>query len=284
MKSGNPKIRLSAVSYLNTKPFIYGLFKSPLADRIELSLDIPAVCAQKLLHGEVDLALTPVAIIPELPEAWLVSDYCIGSINRVKTVCLYSNVPLLEIDNILLDFHSRTSVALCKILCAEYWHIRPQFIPAQPGFEADIQGRTAAVLIGDRSIGLERQYQYVYDLGEAWHSWTGLPFVFAGWISTRPPEHDFVKVFNQALKTGLEHIPQLIQVLPTMPNFDLKAYFEENISYALDDPKWEALNRYLNYLAPAGYKLHRNVSEPTMAASLEARENQKPYAGVHGNV
>jgi len=110
------KIRLSAVSYLNTKPFIYGLFRGELAEEIELSLDIPSECARKLKAGEVDLALTPVAIIPELPQAWLVSDYCIGSTGTVKTVCLFSEKPLPEIKRILLDFHSRTSVALTRIL------------------------------------------------------------------------------------------------------------------------------------------------------------------------
>ncbi|MEO6037657.1 MAG: MqnA/MqnD/SBP family protein, partial [Saprospiraceae bacterium] len=129
------QLRISAVSYLNTKPFIYGLYRSDLGDILDLSLDIPALCAQKLLTGEADLALAPVAIIPELPEAYIVSDYCIGAVGKVKTVCLFSNTPLSEIKQIYLDFHSRTSVALVRILCAQYWHIQPEFVPAEPGFE-----------------------------------------------------------------------------------------------------------------------------------------------------
>ncbi len=252
------KLRLTAVSYLNTKPFIYGLYKSDLADQIELSLDIPALCAQKLLRGEADIALTPVAIIPELRQAWIVSDYCIGATGAVKTVCLFSEKPLRDIKRLYLDFHSRTSVALVQLLCREYWDIRPEFVPATAGFEQYISGDTAGLIIGDRAIGRERQFAYTYDLGEAWTAWTGLPFVFAAWVSIRPLPDEVVTRFNDALHIGMDHLPELIKILPTMPDFDLEAYFRHHISYELDAPKWTALNRFLTHLAgPDGYHLQR---------------------------
>ncbi len=252
------KIRLSAVSYLNTKPFIYGLFRSEMADEIELSLDIPSVCARKLLTGEVDLALTPVAIIPELPQAWLVSDYCIGSVGTVKTVCLFSEKPLSDIKRILLDFHSRTSVELTRVLCEHYWHIQPEFEAASEGFETQIKGDTAALIIGDRTIGLGQRFPYVFDLGEAWTAWTGLPFVYAAWISTKPLDNELIGRFNAALASGLDHLPELIKILPSMPGFDLEKYYRENISYELDEAKWQALNRFMQLLAGEnGYHLQR---------------------------
>lgn len=242
-------MRLSAVSYLNTKPFIYGIYKSELADFIELNLDIPSVCAQKLLNGTADIALAPVAIIPELPQAYIVSDYCIGSNGRVDTVCLYSMVALDKIDKVLLDFHSKTSVALTKILFQNYWKLRPDFVPAEQGFETQIEGTTAALVIGDRTIGMNQKYPYVYDLGEAWKAWTGLPFVFAAWISVKPVHPDFIEKFNAALKTGLDHIPELIKILPSFPNFDVEAYYNNHISYDLNQEKWKAMNLFLSYLA-----------------------------------
>lgn len=258
-----PILRLSAVSYLNTKPFIYGLFRSDLAEMIDLSLDIPSVCAQKLLTGEVDVALTPVAIIPELKEAYLVSDFCIGSTGTVKTVCIFSEKPLSEIKRIYLDFHSRTSVALTRVLCEKYWNIRPEFIPAPADYESHIGGDTAGLIIGDRAIGKEKQYPFVFDLGEAWTAWTGLPFVFAAWVSVKPLHPEIVGRFNLALQNGLDHIPELTKILPTMPGFDVEQYFRENISYELDDAKWTALNRFLGLLSGEnGYNLHRN---PVMA-------------------
>lgn len=254
-------LRLSAVSYLNTKPFIYGIYRSPLAEEISLSLDIPSVCARKLLSGEADLALTPVAIIPELPQAHLISDYCIGSTGAVQTVCIFSEKPLHEVKRLFLDFHSRTSVRLAQWLCREYWQLEPEYLPAAEGFEMQIRDDTAGLVIGDRAIGLAQRFPYVYDLGEAWTAWTGLPFVFAAWVSVRPLPPDLVRRFNEALELGLAHLPELTHILPTMPpGFDLEAYYRENISYELDEAKWTALNRFLTHLAgEKGYRLERGV-------------------------
>ncbi len=245
-------MRLSVVSYLNTKPFIYGLFRSPLSDQIELSLDIPSMCAQKLLRDEADLALTPVAVIPDLPEAHLVSDFCIGAIGAVRTVCIFSERPIQEIRRLLLDFHSRTSVALAPILCREYWGVEPELEPAYDGFEQRIGGDTAGLIIGDKAIGLERHFPYTYDLGAAWKEWTGLPFVFAAWVSTRPLPPDFVRRFNEALADGIAQVPKLVKILPTIPGFDLEAYFQQNISYDLDEAKWQGLQRFLSWLPSNG--------------------------------
>ena len=259
------KIKITAVSYLNTKPFIYGLFRSNLADHIDLSLDIPSVCAQKLQNGEAELALMPVAAIPDLGEAWIVSDYCIGSTGKVKTVCVFSERPLREIKKIYLDFHSRTSVQLVQILCAHYWKITPEFISATEGFEQHIQGDTAAVIIGDRTVGKDLRFPFVYDLGEAWTQWTGLPFVFAAWVSKKPLSTAFLAKFNEALEFGIQHLPELVKVLPAMSNLNLDDYFRHNISYHLDEGKWNAINRFLGYLAsPDQYVLHHNVRAATV--------------------
>jgi chorismate dehydratase len=251
-------MRLTAVSYLNTKPFIYGLFRSDLAENIDLSLDIPSVCAHKLLTGEADIALAPVAIIPQLPEAYLVSDYCIGACGAVKTVCIYADVPLSEIRTIYLDFHSRSSVALTRILCEHHWKITPDLRPASEGYEKLIGGNTAGLVIGDRTIGMDHRFAYTYDLGAAWTDWTGLPFVFAAWVSVRPQHPELVARFNAALRLGLDHLPELLKILPSIPDFDTEKYFRENISYELDEAKWKGLNRFLGYLAGGnGYRLYR---------------------------
>lgn len=240
------KIKITAVSYLNTKPLLYGLFKSDIAEKIELQLNIPSVCAQKLKSGEVDLGLVPVAILPELPHAEIVSDYCIGSEGRVNTVGIFSQRPLEELESIVLDFHSRTSVELLRILLREYWKRSPTLLPGKPGFEERIRGNTGALIIGDRAIEAQGRYDYYYDLGEAWTLHTGLPFVFAAWVATRSIETAFLGEFNNALALGLRHLPQLMFLLPSpAPGFDLKTYFTKNISYNLDQEKHRALNRFL---------------------------------------
>jgi chorismate dehydratase len=244
-----PKLRLTAVSYLNTKPMLYGLLQSPLADSIELSLDIPSECARKLRDGEVDLALSPVAILPELPQWELVSDYCIGAVGAVKTVSIFSAVPLADIRQVYLDHHSRSSVALTRVLMRDYWQKQVDYLPASEGYIDRICGTTAGVIIGDRTIGLEDRFPYVYDLSEAWHTFTGLPFVFAAWVSTRPLSEAFTVPFNQAIGAGIAAIPQLKYLLPRPhPDFDLETYFTHYISYELDAAKRAGLKRFLRYL------------------------------------
>lgn len=263
-------MKVTAVSYLNTKPFLYGIFQSGLDSEIELSLDMPSVCAQKLRSGEADLGLVPVAVIPELGESWLVSDFCIGSTGAVKTVCLFSEKPLAEIRRVWLDFHSKTSVALVQILFRECWKQSVEFLPAEPGFEQKISGDTAAVIIGDRAIGLEKKYPFTIDLAETWTEWTGLPFVFAAWVSRRPLNPFFVKKLNAAFRLGLDQVPQLTMLIPPpAPDFDLKKYYTQNISYELNALKINGLQLFLSKLAPDFdfQNLHR---ETVAAATLEA--------------
>ncbi len=240
------KLKVTAVSYLNTKPFLYGLLNDPIQDQIDLTLDIPSDCAIKLKNGEVDLGLVPVAVIPHLDTPYIISDYCIGAVGAVKTVCIFSNSPIHDIKELILDHHSRTSVELAKILIANYWKISPKLSQAKPGFEKSLQEGQAAVVIGDRTIELFDFYKYHYDLGEAWTAYSGLPFVFAAWVSNKPLPPAFIKQFNKALKDGLEHINQLIYLLPTPEKgFDLKKYFKKYISYELDGQKRKALARFL---------------------------------------
>ena len=151
-------INLSAVAYLNTKPFLYGIYQHGLEQQIAINLDIPALCAQKLADGRADVGLIPVAAIPQVPNAQVITDYCIGTEGAVKTVCIYSHVPIEQVDALYLDYHSRTSAALTRYLLANHWKVSPKILAAKAGFENRIQHKTAGLIIGDRTIGLEEQY------------------------------------------------------------------------------------------------------------------------------
>ena len=147
------KYKISSVSYLNSLPFIYGFnHYKDFRNKIKLSTDIPSVCADKLKNNEVDIGLIPVAELPNIPQGNIISDYCIGAVGEVKTVLLVSDVPLLQIKTILLDYQSRTSVALCRVLAREFWKINPTFTNTQKNYETNISKTTAGVIIGDRTL------------------------------------------------------------------------------------------------------------------------------------
>jgi chorismate dehydratase len=151
------RIKVSAVSYINTLPFLYGINNSEIKDQLDLSLDIPSDCAKKLLSGEVDIGLVPVAILPQLKEYHIISDYCIGAVGDVDSVALYSDVPLDEIESVYLDYQSRSSVNLVKVLAKEYWHISPTWNDTTDGYENKIEGNIAGVIIGDRTFNLSKK-------------------------------------------------------------------------------------------------------------------------------
>lgn len=246
------KTKVSIVSYLNTTSFLYGIEKDQdLLEQIELYKDIPSECARKLLEGEVDLGLIPVAVIPQLKEAHIVSDYCIGAIGKVKSVLLLSEVPLHEIESIYLDYQSKTSVNLCKILCSELWKIQTNFLHAHEGYEQNIKGNTAGVIIGDRTFHLDKAYPYQYDLAEEWQKLTSLPFVFAAWVSNKKLDNTFIERFNLALKAGLEQQDQAIaaQKDSSISQEELQEYLSKYIQFDLDAAKQEGMNLFLSKLA-----------------------------------
>lgn len=210
---------------------------------------MPSDCARKLLNGEVDLGLVPVAIIPLLKESHITSTKCIGADGAVETVCLFSEVPLDEIDTILLDYQSRTSVQLVQYLAENKWKIAPQWKAADADFISQIKGKTAGVVIGDRAFPLRGKFQYVYDLAEEWKEHHGLPFVFACWVSNRALPEDFISAFDEALESGLKNREEAIRQMADADHGILVRYVQEVISYELDDKKRQAMKLFHAWLS-----------------------------------
>jgi chorismate dehydratase len=238
---------VGAVSYLNTKPLLYGIERAPIRKDIELIIDYPASIAAMLLNDEIDMGLVPVAIIPSLRESFINGNYCIGSNGKVASVCLFSESPIERIEKVLLDYQSRTSVQLAKVLLKEYWKISPELIDAGENFRDDITGTTAGVVIGDRALEQRLQSRYVYDLAEAWKDFTGLPFVFAAWISNKPLDQGFIEEFDEANRQGILHIDEVVAENP-YSIFNLRDYFTQFLDYRLDEPKRRGLAKFLSYL------------------------------------
>jgi len=217
--------------------------------QIELIKDYPAIIAQDLIDGKIDMGLVPVAVIPFLKEAHLVSNYCIGAESAVASVCLFSQVPIAQIENVYLDNQSRTSVQLAQILLKHFWKKEVTFIKAEEGYIHEIKHNTAGVIIGDRALLARSNFKYVYDLAEAWIDHTGLPFVFATWIANKPMPTDFIKSFDAANEYGLKHINEVVASIQRSENsYDLHTYFTKNISYDFSEQKKKGLALFLKSL------------------------------------
>ena len=149
----------------------------------------------------------------------------------------------------LLDYQSKTSITLVQVLNKHFWKKNIQFINATEGFEKQINGTTGAVIIGDRTFGLT-EHPYQYDLAEEWQKYTGLPFVFACWVSNIKLSPEFIDNFNEALKFGIDHIKEAVIEKPNhTKGFDAYDYLKNKISYNLDNEKQKALVKFLELMA-----------------------------------
>ena len=242
------KISVGAVSYLNTKPLIYGLRNHPVYDEIILIEDYPSRVAQMLLDGTIDVGLIPVAATLKMSQWHIVGTHCIGASGPVASVCLFSELPIENIETVFLDYQSRTSVNLARILLREYWKKDVRFIDAKgEDFRGKITGTAAGVVIGDRALEQRAHSPYIYDLAEAWIDHTGLPFVFAAWIAARPLPEQFCRAFDEANALGLRQLDTVIAAHP-YPAYDLHKYYTGNIDYLLDDDKKKGLHLFLEKL------------------------------------
>jgi len=244
------KIKIAAVSYLNAKPFVYGLENSPLINDIDLILDNPALCSAKLISGDVDLALVPVAAIPFLKRKIIVSDYCISAEKRVASVMLFSNVPIQKVKRVYLDYQSKTSVLLVKFLAKYHWCISPEWIDASEGYEKKIQNDTAGLIIGDRALLLSDNFTYKYDLVTEWNKVTHFPFTFACWVANKKLPRQFVNDFNLALRNGVNQIEKVIREAKKEKSYgkiDLNDYFNNCIKYDFDEEKKDGVRVFLAF-------------------------------------
>lgn len=243
----NKTIKAGAVSYLNTKPLMYGFKHGFTIEGMEIVEEYPAKIAAMLLNDQIDVGLVPVAIIPKLKEHFIISDYCIGAEREVASVCLFSEAPLRSIEKVILDYQSKTSVALARVLIEHYWKLPVVFEEAGVNFRDEIKGTTAAVVIGDRAFEQRKISTYKYDLAAAWIEFTGLPFVFAAWVANKRLSEEFIELFNEANKKGLQNIDAVVAE-NVSPYYDLNTYYTQNISYELTGEKRKGLEKFLSFL------------------------------------
>ena len=248
-------IRLGAVSYLNTRPLVYGLERHP--DRFSVRFDVPAKCAELLHTNEVDLGLIPSIEYPGR-DYRIVPDVSIASDGPVASVAVFTRVPTERIRSIALDLSSRTSIALLRVLCARWFAIEPRFVDMAPDLASMLDKCDAALLIGDNALFVDHVGLGVekVDLGEEWAGMTGLPFVYAFWAG-RPGivgQAD-TAALQQARDEGVRATATIGR--ESFPDSQDKAaladlYLREHVKYALGEREAEGLRRFYELAAEVG--------------------------------
>lgn len=258
-----PRLKIGAVSYLNSKPLIEGLAES--SERIELILDYPSQLADRLARGELDAALIPSISCFQNPAYDIISDACVATRGPVLSVKLFSRVPIQNIRTLALDAGSRTSAALSRILLAERYRVFPHLEPLPLGDSIRESRADAVLLIGDRAIPEpDERFHDVWDLGEEWTNWTGLPFVFAMWAARRGADFPEVEeALGTARDLGLQRIPDIARREAPLLHLErqlIEEYLTDNLYFFLGQEERQGLRRYYELavkqgLAPGGIDL-----------------------------
>ena len=182
-----------------------------------------------------------------MQEYHIVSDCCIGAVNRVGSVMLYSAVPIEHISKIYLDYQSKTSNNLVYILSKHHWKISTIWQDSSTGYENEIKGTTAGLIIGDRALHFYDKFPYKYDLAAEWFTFTSLPFTFACWVSNTKLPDEFITTLNKSLAYGIKNIEKVIELNKDMKfsnAITLREYLYNYISYNFDDDKREGLRLF----------------------------------------
>ena len=244
------RLKISAVSYLNTSPYIAGLRSVPnIEERFDIKMDTPAECAARLLNGKADLGVVPVASIHTLPAHRPITKWGIVGDGAVESVLLVSEVPVEETRFVYLDYQSNTSNSLLRILLQEYLNLEVQFVRSQPGYEQNIRATTGGLLIGDRALHLGQHFTYKYDLSRMWKEWTGLPFVFARWVGNDRVTNETLDYLDELFEAGLEKREEIAATVgKKYPDVDILHYLTNSIVYRVSDEACEGERLFLKKL------------------------------------
>jgi chorismate dehydratase len=256
------KLRISAISYLNTAPLMWDFEHGDAGSRFEISYTIPSACARALAEGSGDIGIIPAAAYTQITGLQILPDVAIASRRAVRSILLVSKVPLEKVRTVALDTSSMTSVALAKILLKWLGGER-EYASTEPDLEKMLAHHDAGLLIGDPALQVDRSRYHTLDLAEEWIRITGKPFVFAFWairgeaLKETDSSLDLPAVFRDSRDHGLESssLASIAREWSSKLNLaegEIRSYLTQNIHYHLDAECLDGLRAFYRYAAEIG--------------------------------
>jgi chorismate dehydratase len=248
------RLRIGAVSYLNTKPLVYGLSEA-VGSYANLSFEVPSKLADDLETDQLDIGLIPVIEYLRNPNYRIASDACIACEGPVWSVRVVFRKRPEQVRTLAIDEGSRTSVVLASILLYEKFGVLPQTVPFPLSRSIDECSEDAILVIGDRAMHLTDSNQHFvedWDLGQIWHEHTGLPFVFAVWVASvkaqqHPKFDDLCRAFEQQRDLGLANAEKIAQECASqyrLSESQIAAYLTRFLTFKAGEREREALALY----------------------------------------
>ncbi len=268
IKTGMRRLRISAISYLNTAPLMWDFEHGEASaasekQQFEITYTLPSSCARELQAGTADIGIIPAAAYTQIPGLDILPDVAIASNRAVRSILLVSRMPIEEVRTVALDTSSMTSVALTKVIFEKWLGGGRTFAPMPPEIDKMLAAHDAGLLIGDPALQIDRSRYYTLDLAEEWISHTGKPFVFAFWAVRQDAwredaqSEDLVAIFQRSRDHGLEsgsldHISREWAPRLNLKEADVRSYLTRNIYYYLNQPCLEGLQLFYRYAAEIG--------------------------------
>jgi len=257
------RLRISAISYLNTAPLMWDFEHGDAGRDFDISYTLPSACARALADGSADIGIIPAAAYTEIPGLQVLPEVAIASRRAVRSILLVSKVPIEQVQTIALDTSSMTSVALTKVLFEKWLGGGRTFTAMAPDVDAMLAEHDAGLLIGDPALKVDRTRYHTLDLAEEWIRHTGKPFVFAFWavrgdaLREAASSLDLAAAFQKSRDHGLEasSLNQIArQWAPRLDTSeaDVRSYLTQNIYYRLDAGCLEGLRLFYQYAAEIG--------------------------------
>jgi chorismate dehydratase len=259
------RLRVSAISFLNTAPLMWDFEHTDAAKDFEISYTIPSECAAALAEGRADIGIIPAVTYAQIPGLVILPNIAIAARDSVRSILLISKKPIEDVKTVATDTSSRTSVALTQILFAKFLGGHRKFTPQPPNLKEMLKRNDAALLIGDSAlqISLHDSPYHVYDLGHDWKRLTGKPFVFAFWavrldsLKQQPKGVNLIRTFQESRDHGLlaENVATLAgewSLKLGLTETEVTTYLTENIHYYLDRENHAGLDLFLNYAYEVG--------------------------------
>lgn len=257
------RLRISAISYLNTAPLMWDFEHGETGAAFDISYTVPSRCAASLRDGSADIGIIPAAAYTSIPNLVILPGVAIASRQAVRSILLVSKVPLQKIQTVALDNSSLTSVALTKVLFAKWWGGNRTFVSAEPDIEKMLEAHDAGLVIGDPALKVDRSRYVTYDLAEEWIRLTGKPFVFAFWaareaaLRSAPTNPDLAATFQRSrdhglLPENLDHIARDWAPRVGLSEAAARSYLTENIYYHLDAECLEGLELFYKHAQECG--------------------------------
>jgi len=264
------RIRIGAVSYLNTRPLVWGMEHGFADPRVELSYAVPSVLAERMAAGALDLALIPIIALADMPELEIVPGLSIVTHGETRSVLLVSRKPPEQIETLALDRDSRTSNVLARVLLDDRWGRRPHCERGPTDLTEALSTSDAVVRIGDKALFEPLPAELlVHDLGTLWTERTGLPFVFAAWCA-RPGVVDrtLYRSLHDSRRRGSNAIREISEEYSWNGRRDpetAQTYLTRHIRYRLGAAEVRAMKRFFE----AAQKLGLIEAAPPIRLALQ---------------